>query len=429
MDVFLNRKQKFSSVVSHNENSRGEKKHILIVVAGLTPAIITETLQFLTFAEPGKTLRYEDLMKRKIRLKISDIFVLTTSKGRDMIIGELIKKGGFKRFCDEFEINWLGFDEKNIIVLKDTNGVEIEDIRTVEENRGAANMIFNFIRQKLMDENVVVHCSIAGGRKSMDVYSAFAFQFYGKSEDKMYHVVVNSPFDDPNLRDKDGGRFLYIPVNEVIFTRSSDKSEYTSMGAEITLYEIPYIHLRNKLKDILQSNESYDKLVEKAQREIDSTWVQPHLYVNVKLGFVKINDSDLILKPTEFFVYLYFIFSKKMCKRKHGKELCSFCFPEFEEVNGLKVRKFKNLKPLHKAFGIVKKNFGDKSKETKTIENWINKGIPRQSLSDKICDINKRIKEVVQTPNVDLVKIVNEGRYSKPRYGIKLEPERIKIME
>jgi CRISPR-associated protein (TIGR02584 family) len=417
------------SVMAQDENIKGERKHILIVVAGLTPAIITETLQFLTFAEPGKTLRYGDLMKRKVRLKISDIFVLTTSKGRDMIMDELIKNGGFRKFCDEFGINWVSFDEKNIIVLRDTNGVEIEDIRTVEENRGAANMLFDFIRQKLMDENIIVHCSIAGGRKSMDVYSAFAFQFYGKSEDKMYHVIVNSPFDDPNLKDKSGRRFLYIPIEEVVFTRKLDKSEHTSMGAEITLYEIPYIHLRSKLKDILQSNESYDKLVDIAQREIDLVWVQPHLYIDVKRGSVKINDWDLVLKPTELFIYLYFVFSRKMCKQRHGKNLCSFCFPEFEEVNGLKVRKFKNWEPLLKAFRIIRKNFGDKSKETKTIENWIYNGIPRQSLSDKICDINKRIKEIVQIPNVDVVKIVNEGKYSKPRYGIRLEPGRIELIK
>jgi hypothetical protein len=67
---------KVPSAVAQDENIKGERKHILIVVAGLTPAIITETLQFLTFAEPGKTLRYGDLMKRKVRLKISDIFVL-----------------------------------------------------------------------------------------------------------------------------------------------------------------------------------------------------------------------------------------------------------------------------------------------------------------------------------------------------------------
>jgi hypothetical protein len=48
-----------------------------------------------------------------------------------MIMDELIKNGGFRKFCDEFGINWVSFDEKNIIVLRDTNGVEIEDIRTV----------------------------------------------------------------------------------------------------------------------------------------------------------------------------------------------------------------------------------------------------------------------------------------------------------
>jgi hypothetical protein len=50
-------------------------------------------------------------------------------------------------------------------------------------------------------------------------------------------------------------------------------------------------------------------------------------------------------------------------------------------------------------------------------------------LSDKICDINKRIKEIVQIPNVDVVKIVNEGKYSKPRYGIRLEPGRIELIK
>ena len=414
--------------MNHNEDNTSERKHILIVVAGLTPGIITETLQFLTFAEPGKTLTYDDLKNRRVRLKISEVFVLTTSKGRKMIIDELIESGCFKKFCDEFGINWIKFDENSIIVLKDTNGREIEDIITVEENQGAANMLFDFIRQKLKDESVIVHCSIAGGRKSMDVYSAFAFQFYGKGEDKMYHVIVNSPFDDPNLKGKDGGRFLYIPIEEVTFVRLSDKSEHTSRGAEITLYEIPYVHLRNKLKNILPSDKSYDELVKIAQREIDLTLIQPHLYIDVKRGDVKVNDWALELKPTELFIYLYFVFSRKLCKRNHRKILCSFCFPEFEEVNNLKIRKFRNQRPLSKALGVIEKNFGVMSREVKTIKHWIDSGIPRQSLSDKISDINKKIESVVPIPNVDLVKIKNKGKYGKPRYGIELDSGRIEIL-
>jgi CRISPR-associated protein Csx14 len=421
------------------------RRHILIVVAGLTPAIITETLQFLTFGEPGRPLSYQDLSRgRDVRMKISEIFVVTTSMGRARIVDELFNKGGFEELCNEYGINWVKFSEENIYVLKDKGKNEISDIRTIEENKRAADELINFIRNKTdkEKENTVIHCSIAGGRKSMDIYVAFALQFYGRRDDKMYHVLVNPPFDNPNLRDEKGRGFLYIPMNEVIFTDIRSNSEHASTAAEIALYEIPYVHLRNKLEEIwpeiLACGNSYDEMVEIAQREIDLSTVEPYLIIDLGRGTVYISRYEVKLIVTEFFIYSYFALSRKLCSEKHGDENCPDCFPDFKVVSKAKSRrdkinarvKFKEGEALSRMERVIKNLAGMKSREYRTIERWLRSGIPMQSLRDKITDIRKKIKEVLHGAKIcELIQISNFGRYGEPRYGIKLGKDKIEIRE
>jgi len=71
-------------------------KNILICVTGLTPQIVTETLYCLT--------------KLK-KVKIDELYVVTTTRGRDVIMGidEKINlpplKNELKRMCDKYKIN------------------------------------------------------------------------------------------------------------------------------------------------------------------------------------------------------------------------------------------------------------------------------------------------------------------------------------
>lgn len=107
------------------------------------------------------------------------------------------ESGKFYTFCQEYGIDpqTIKFDENSIIVVKDRVGNPIEDIRTIEENTAFANLITSFIRDKAEDTDTILHCSVAGGRKTMSIYMAYALQLFGRPQDTLSHVLVSEGFE------------------------------------------------------------------------------------------------------------------------------------------------------------------------------------------------------------------------------------------
>jgi CRISPR-associated protein (TIGR02584 family) len=87
-------------------------KEILVCVIGATPQIITETIYALAHKNPS--------------IYINEIFIITTSTGKKQIEETLIKKGIFKKLIKEYKFPSLEIKPSSIIVIKDTNGKEIE---------------------------------------------------------------------------------------------------------------------------------------------------------------------------------------------------------------------------------------------------------------------------------------------------------------
>jgi len=112
-------------------------KEILIFVIGTTPQIITETIYALLHNSPPV---YPD-----------EIYVLTTSIGKEKIIETLINKKILQDMLKEYEIPEIPFTKENIIVARDSEGKEIEDIRTREDNEAIGELIIDFIRRKTLE--------------------------------------------------------------------------------------------------------------------------------------------------------------------------------------------------------------------------------------------------------------------------------------
>src|SRR5438105_11771877 len=62
---------------------------------------------------------------------------------------------------------------------------------TDDDNEKAANQICEIVRELAADENVQIHASIAGGRKTMSLYLMTAMQLFGRNYDEMSHVLVS----------------------------------------------------------------------------------------------------------------------------------------------------------------------------------------------------------------------------------------------
>ena len=161
----------------------------LLALCGITPQIVTETLYGLMILK---------------NLPIREIWLVTTKDGRQKIISDLLGEGTgqYFAFCDDYNIpaDSIAFDTSHILVADD-----LPDIHQSEDNQAFANLILKTVREKTADPETVLYCSLAGGRKTMSVYFALALQFFGRPQDKLYHVLTQPP------EFQNHPEFYYIP--------------------------------------------------------------------------------------------------------------------------------------------------------------------------------------------------------------------------
>lgn len=223
-----------------------EYRHVLVAVAGQTPAIITETLWAL---------------EKRRNVRIDEIRVITTEAGRESVIRHLLGENGhFVKFCRDYEVphGRISFSDKQIYLLRSSDGRPLIDIRSTEDNLAAADQVFALIRKWCAREEEVLLCSIAGGRKTLSVYLSMALMLCGRSRDRLYHVLVAPEFET-GVRD-----FFYPPPEPTIYWRlacfdESGKAIYapiSSDNADLQLADIPFPRLRQAIGGELPLEES-----------------------------------------------------------------------------------------------------------------------------------------------------------------------------
>jgi CRISPR-associated protein (TIGR02584 family) len=357
------------------------KKEILVAVAGLTPQVITETLYYLT-------------QVKKPRSKISEIYILTTLPGKEIISKTLLgsKKGRFFEFCREYGIkpSSIKFDKDSIIVLNDTEGKPLTDVRTAHENEVLANQIVNFIREKTSDENTVLHCSVAGGRKTMSVYLAYALMLFGRPNDTLSHVLVDEKLE------KNRGFF---------YPKKPSRGK-----ASVDLAEIPYVRLRDKIRNLFGSEKlTFSRMVKIAQREIDTMPLLENLEINLKKRYVRIGEKEITLKPKLIALYAHFAE-----RRRTLSDETSF--------------------QLLKGANSISSNPDD-------IKAYIRKMLPeanleryrfsRENILQDISKINKQIEDALDDSTIAFYYKITSSEpgkrtYGATKYGIRLSKSKIK---
>jgi CRISPR-associated protein (TIGR02584 family) len=225
----------------------------LLGVTGLNPQVVTETLYALAVQEA------EGFVPTRIRL-------LTTEKGAQRArLGLLDEhKGQFHHLCRDYGLEGrIQFDEDDIVVLPDGHGNNLSDIRTEADNRAAADAITEHVRELTADPDSALHVSLAGGRKTMGFYLAFALSLFGRAQDRLSHVLVSEPFEaDP--------QFYYPPPQpEVLFIHNEP---VRTDQARITLADIPFVRLRTGLPQSLEEGQlRYSEVVESVQGALGPT--------------------------------------------------------------------------------------------------------------------------------------------------------------
>lgn len=298
------------------------KRNILLCVAGLTPQIITETMYVLAVRE---------------NVRIDEIKVITTTPGREIVQKRLFDSGKWQNFGEHYpeQLAGLKFDSDCLEIIKDADGNELPDIRSTEENESAADQICEIVKNLYAadddeEENVkeglpektdvTVYASVAGGRKTMGNYLAFAMSLFAGNNDELSHVLVDEKFERIGRPPLD---FYYEPPvpaqvydileNPVFIDEAETKPLMTDM-ANTTLARIPFVKLRRVLKEDYGNNPivdeddpiKYKDFVDKVQTELDILENEPELEILLAEKKVKISEREIELTPRDFWIYVIF---------------------------------------------------------------------------------------------------------------------------
>lgn len=228
------------------------QKHILFVVAGISPAIITEAFYKLYVEE---------------NIPIAEIWIITTAVGNELISSALLNEtGAFEQLCRDYAIerSSIRFDTTTIIVAEDHHDQALSDMRKDDENAIFPNRLIELFQQLTRTEDTVVHACLSGGRKSMSFYLGATMMMLGRKQDELIHVIISRELELCKP-------IFYYPtpsqkIGEANINGKNHREDYSR--AEIILSRIPFLRLRNQIP-IFRENLSYPELVNLLQSHVD----------------------------------------------------------------------------------------------------------------------------------------------------------------
>lgn len=377
-------------------------KEILIFVTGATPQIITETIYALAVKTPP-------IIPHKL-------YFITTSKGKELIQKNLLQGNILQTLAEELKQTLPPIDEDSFIIAKNVHGSEIDDIRSEKENQAIGDLITSFIRQQAEDYSVRLHCSLAGGRKTMSFYIGAALQLFGRQWDKLYHVLVTPEFES------NPGFFFKPAKNTVIECRMPDGTvkKLNTKDACINLVELPFIRLRHKLT---LHEKGFSELVEEGQKEIDTAKMQPDIKVNLAQRTVSIGDNLIEMIPMELFVYTVFLRQKTNKCKHQDRQYCLDCTDCFQSLYEILTRPV--LEEFSGDYGSIYR--GQPFKAMELINRWKD-GIPPEIIRQNISKIKSNLKANLKDETLlPYYTITNIRKYGNSKYGVRIEKGKITI--
>ncbi|SJM93506.1 conserved hypothetical protein [Crenothrix polyspora] len=257
-------------------------KTTLLMVTGLTPQVVTETLY---------ALHQQNAMPTAIH-------ILTTAEGYQRARLTLINDGWLMRFYSDYQLTPPKFTAENIHILQNAAGEPLNDIRTQADNQAMADGITEWVRVLTSDDEKALHVSIAGGRKTMGFYAGYALSLYGRPQDKLSHVLVSADYESHP-------QFYYpTPYSQVIYGNDPTRKPLDTQNAEVMLADIAFVRLRHGLDNaLLQGKSSFSDSVSKAQQVLGL----PFLKIDLKQRCIEARDQIIYLSPADLAFYSWII--------------------------------------------------------------------------------------------------------------------------
>ena len=284
-----------------------KKRKILVVGMGTSPAVLTETVWALAHSNDP--------------VVPDEIEVITTASGKAALTKAVLDgspsvmdrlKAALRKEKIDVE-GKLVFGTASIKVIPDAKGNELDDLRTGEDNLRAADFMLGELRKYSECSDTTIHCSIAGGRKTMSALLFSCMSLVGREQDKVYHVLLPPEFE--------GGvePAFYFPEPGKTYVATKTGKKYKANKVQSELFEVPYVRMRGWYQDKFKSiPPSYRTLISKVQTVAPPAIAYPEIEIDAWNGWVKVNGKLASLsKPC--FVMLLFLAQGKPMKELHAK--------------------------------------------------------------------------------------------------------------
>jgi hypothetical protein len=274
----------------------------------------------------------------------------------------------------------------------------MDDIRSPEDNRAAADFITAQVRHFTADPRCALHVSIAGGRKTMGFFLGYALSLYGRAQDRLSHVLVSEPFE--NSLD-----FFYpTPYSRVLQTRDGRLAD-TAL-AEVTLAEIPFVSLRHGLPQaLLSGHASFNETVQAARAAL----APPQLVLNLPQRSIAAGTTTLELPPAE--LALLAVFARRAMRGEPPLPAPAKGVPD--AAWGLRF-----LTEYRAIVGAMA--------DSDATEHALKHGMDGEYFSQRKSKLDKRLKTTLG-PAADAYRI-HDGGTRPGRYGLTLTPDAVRFV-
>lgn len=263
---------------------QNKSQNVLFLVTGMTPAIITETIWALA-CDPE--------LDEESRWIPDRVEVLSTDHGLNQIRSRLLESKVFENFKKDFpQLFNMVFDETCLQSIIDEHGSKaaLLDLKTPEDNEFAANQIHKKIRDLTANDNISLHVSIAGGRKTMGFYAGYALSLHGRAQDSLSHVLVDDKFENIPT--------FFYPTPYTYYITDRDGRVWDASKAQVWLAEIPFVRMKDAIheKHQLRGDYSFSEVVS----SIKNSFAPTSLVINLDHNTISFNGSEIALPPREF---------------------------------------------------------------------------------------------------------------------------------
>ena len=383
-------------------------RRVLLIACGMTPQVVTETLYGLRVASAAPFL-------------VNEVKILTTTEGRDRVAGALLEGGHFEGLCLEHHIRDVHFSDADILVLRDASGQALKDIRTPEENAAAADSIAEVVRSLTSCDDVSLHVSLAGGRKTMSYYIGTALSFYGRAQDRLSHVLVSEGYETHP-------EFFYPTREPRVIATKGGQSLDTSQ-AKVTLAEIPFVRLRHTLPEhLLLEQTSFGEAVRWSNLDTNP----PTLVIDMHKGQL-IASGEPVAMDLKLLAF-YAGFARRAAQGnspievgdRHSLPLSESFMEEFAKLRGIDAASLEDLDRLYDVLS-------DEGIHPKTLRS-LESGVNRKYLRPIVTGINNALDASLGSRVGHLYHVRFHGSDKEKgggvsRYGLGLEAEKITLLD